>query len=60
MPRASAPATLFYQCGFHDIMGGQLNIVSAPVPAGGPAMIALLAGLLLLAAVVSMRKRTGV
>lgn len=56
---ASAPATLFYQCGFHDVMGGQLDIVSAPVPAGGPAMVAVLAGLLLLAAVLLMRKRTG-
>lgn len=57
---ASAPSTLFYQCGFHDVMGGQLNIVSAPVPAGGPAMVAVLAGLLLLAAVVLLRKRNGV
>jgi hypothetical protein len=56
---ASAPSTLFYQCGFHDVMGGQLDIVSAPVPAGGPAMVAVLAGLLFLAAVLLMRKRTG-
>jgi hypothetical protein len=57
---ASAPSTLFYQCGFHDVMGGQLNIVSPPpVPVGGPAMVAVLAGLLLIAAVVLLRKRTG-
>lgn len=41
-------------------MGGQLNIVSASVPAGGPATVAVLAGLLLLAAVVLLRKRNGV
>ena len=56
---ASAPATLFYQCGFHDVMVGQLNIVSAPVPAGGPMMVAVLAGLLLLAAIVFLRRRAG-
>ena len=57
---ASAPPTLFYQCRFHDVMGGQLNIVSASVPAGGPPTVAVLAGLLLLAAVVLLRKRNGV
>lgn len=57
---ASAPSTLFYQCGFHDVMGGQLNVVSPPpVPVGGPAMVAVLAGLLLIAAVILLRKRTG-
>ena len=55
---ASAPASLFYQCSIHDIMGGTLNIVSPSVPAAGPAMLAVLAGLLLLAAVVLLRKRT--
>jgi hypothetical protein len=56
---ASAPATLFYQCGIHDIMGGTLNVVSPSVPAGGPAMLAVLAGLLLLvAAVVISRRRS--
>jgi hypothetical protein len=58
---SSAPSTLFYQCGFHDIMGGQLNIVAPPsVPVGGPATLAVLAGLLLLAAVALLRKRTAV
>jgi hypothetical protein len=55
---ASAPASLFYQCSIHDIMGGTLNIVSPSVPAAGPAMLAVLAGLLLLAAIVLLRKRT--
>jgi hypothetical protein len=56
---ASAPATLFYQCGFHDPMGGTLNIVSpaTPVPAlGGPAELAALAAALLLAAIVLLRR----
>jgi len=56
---ASAPALLFYQCKFHDPMGGKLNIVSpaASVPSIGPGMLAALAGLLLLIAVVVLRRR---
>jgi hypothetical protein len=49
---ASAPATLFYQCRFHDPMGGTLNIISAapspPVPSLGPGALAALGALLLL------------
>ena len=50
----SAPATLFYQCAFHDTMGGTLNIVgpaTASVPSLGPGAGAALAVLLLLVAV---------
>jgi hypothetical protein len=52
----NAPATLFYQCGVHNNMGGMLNIVSPPVPASGPVGLAVLAGLLLLVAAVSLRR----
>ena len=35
-PTATTPATLVYQCGFHDPMGGTINIVSPPsVPSSG-------------------------
>jgi F0F1-type ATP synthase membrane subunit c/vacuolar-type H+-ATPase subunit K len=46
---ASAPATLFYQCGIHSGMSGQLTIVdaAATVPAAG------LTGWIVLAALVS-------
>jgi hypothetical protein len=54
---ASAPATLFYQCSAHDVMGGTLNIASPAVPSATPVTVALLAGLLLLAAVVVLRNR---
>ncbi|MDW8309959.1 MAG: hypothetical protein RMK20_11360, partial [Verrucomicrobiales bacterium] len=30
--QASAPGTLFYQCGNHSAMNGVLNIVSPPAP----------------------------
>jgi hypothetical protein len=54
----SAPPTLFYQCAFHDPMGGTLTIVGAPaVPAVGPATLAALAGLLLFIAIVVLRRR---
>jgi len=57
----SAPATLFYQCSFHDPMGGTLNIVAAPAAAPAPAVGLWawlgLAGLLLLVAVTLLRKR---
>jgi hypothetical protein len=55
---ASAPATLFYQCGFHDGMSGQLNIVAASVPALKPLLLAALAALLAVVAVWTMRRRT--
>jgi hypothetical protein len=59
---ASAPATLFYQCAFHDPMGGTLNVVTAaaPVPSVGPAALAALVGLLLFAAVAALRRRVRV
>jgi hypothetical protein len=57
---ASAPATLFYQCSFHDPMGGTLNIVSpiVSVPATTPAALAALAALLLLGGAAALRRRT--
>ena len=58
----SAPATLFYQCSFHDPMGGTLNIVAAPSAAPAPSLglwaLAALAGLLLLVANARLRVRT--
>ena len=55
---ASAPATLFYQCGFHDPMGGTLHLVAgAAVPAGGRLASAALVALLLLAAIAILRRR---
>ena len=56
---SSAPSTLFYQCKFHDPMGGTLNIVSpaAAVPSIGPATTAALAGLIFLIAVGLLRRR---
>ena len=59
---SSAPATLFYQCGFHDVMGGTLKIVAAvaaptPAPALGGAASAALAGLILVAAVTLLGTR---
>jgi hypothetical protein len=54
---ASAPATLFYQCGVHNAMGGTLNIVAPPpVPFGGQAVLVLLVALLLVIAVATLRK----
>ncbi|HEY3253927.1 MAG TPA: hypothetical protein VGJ91_08275 [Polyangiaceae bacterium] len=56
----SAPATLFYQCSFHDIMGGTLNIVSGTAAAapslGLPALFSL-AALLMCVAVFMFGKR---
>jgi hypothetical protein len=54
---ASAPATLFYQCGIHPQMSGTLNIVSPPVPATGPLAAAGLGALLLVAGVIALRRR---
>jgi len=51
----SAPATLFYQCGIHDVMGGTLSIISPPVTSVGPAMSGALALVLLL---VALRRRS--
>ena len=56
----NAPTLLFYQCGFHDVMGGKLIIVSPSVPSTTPFTLAALAGLLLVAAVVLLRKRARV
>ncbi len=55
---SSAPATLFYQCSFHDPMGGTLNIVGPPaVPSVGFVASATLAAILLLAALAIFRER---
>jgi hypothetical protein len=57
---ASAPPTLFYQCGFHDTMGGTLTIVApaaTSVPAFGPASASALAALLLAVAIPSLRRQ---
>lgn len=58
----SAPATLYYQCGVHDEMGGVLKIVPAatapaPAPTLGTTALAALAGLLMLVATLVLRKR---
>jgi hypothetical protein len=55
----TAPPTLFYQCNFHDPMGGTLSIVDPPppVPAGGAGRSAVLAGLMLLAGAALLRRR---
>ena len=59
---ASAPATLFYQCAFHDPMGGTLQIVSAStgaaVPAVGSVALVTLGGALALQAVAILRRRS--
>jgi hypothetical protein len=45
---ASAPATLYYQCQFHDPMNGVITIAPASVPASGVfAGVGLLAGVAL-------------
>jgi hypothetical protein len=60
---ASGPATLFYQCSFHDPMGGTLQIVTAtapaPVPALGPLALVTLTALLSLLGVALLRRRRG-
>lgn len=59
---AIAPATLFYQCGFHDPMGGTLLIVDPPPPPPVPAVstgwLVALGALLLASAVTALRRRT--
>jgi len=60
---ASAPATLFYQCSFHEPMGGQLNIVApavAAVPSFGPVLALVLAGLLLMVAAAMLRRQKAI
>jgi hypothetical protein len=54
---ASAPSTLFYQCGIHNAMSGMLTIVAAPVPATGPIALAAIAGLVLLIGIGALRRR---
>ena len=54
---ASAPASLFYQCGVHNAMGGTLSIVGSPVPFGGTPVLVVFAGLLLAVSLVLLRKR---
>ena len=53
-------ATLFYQCAFHDPMGGTLNIIpatAATVPALGSIALALCAAALLTASLIALRRR---
>jgi hypothetical protein len=53
------PSTLFYQCGVHSAMSGQLNIVApAPVPATGTIALVGLAALVLVAGFFAMRRKT--
>lgn len=56
---ASAPATLFYQCGIHSGMSGQLTIVDAPatVPAAGPIVSIVLAALVAAIGFIALRRR---
>ena len=56
----TAPATLFYQCAFHDPMGGTLLIGSPapPVPAVSTGLMVALGALLVLAGVTALRRRT--
>lgn len=55
---ASAPATLFYQCGVHGAMSGRLDIVAPPsVPATGIIALCGLAALVLAAGFVGLRRR---
>ena len=58
---ATAPATLFYQCSFHDPMGGTLLIVSPPppppVPAVSTGLLLVLGALLVVSAVTALRRR---
>jgi hypothetical protein len=53
----SAPMTLFYQCGIHDIMGGTIDIVSPAVPATGPYAVWVVGALVLLLGGVAVRRR---
>ena len=54
----STPATLFYQCGFHDTMGGTLTLLGPNrVPSFGRGALVALAALLLIVAVAMLRRR---
>ena len=55
---ATAPATLFYQCGVHTAMTGSINIIAAPaVPATNFWTIAGLGALVLVAGGLAIRRR---
>jgi len=57
---ATAPNTLFYQCGVHNQMSGTLLIQSPPpVPALGPIALLGLGGLVLGAGYLVRRRRNG-
>jgi hypothetical protein len=57
-PSASTSSTLFYQCGAHTPMTGQINIVaSAPVPASRWWATAALGVLVLGAGLLALRRR---
>ena len=54
----NAPASLFYQCEFHDPMSGAITTIDAvPTPATGPLTIALLCAMVLGAGYTMLRKR---
>ena len=57
VPLTGLPATLFYQCSVHTVMQGTINLVGAPVPAGGPMAAMLLGAAVLGAGVVLLRRR---
>jgi hypothetical protein len=55
---SSAPATMFYQCAFHDTMVGTIHVVPpASVPSLGPGAVALFAAALLVLGVALTRRR---
>ena len=55
---ATAPSTLFYQCGIHNAMSGTLLIQDAPpVPALGRIALVVLGGLVLAAGYLARRRR---
>ena len=57
---ATAPATLFYQCGIHNAMSGTLLIQDPPpVPALGTVAMFALAALVLGAGILARRRRIG-
>ena len=56
---ATAPNTLFYQCGNHNQMSGTLLIQDPPpVPALGPIALVVLGGLVLTAGYLARRRRS--
>jgi hypothetical protein len=54
---ATAPNTLFYQCGVHTAMTGTITVVGIPAPAAGPYAAAVLALILGAAGFLAYRRR---